>query len=146
MLRNNLKIAWRNLWKHKGFSALNIFGLAIGITCAAFILLWVEDEIRFDTVFPDQDLIYMVPTNQTFDGAVYTFYSTPGPLANDLKEDIPEITKAPQLGERKFSCPMGIMASTDTAVTYNLIFLIFSAWNFWKGMLKPHYRGPMVLS
>ena len=94
MFNNHLKIAWRNLWKNKGYSALNIFGLAIGITCASLILLWVEDEVNYNTIFPNQDQIYMVPTNQTFDGEVYTFYSTPGPLAQDLKDEIPEITKS----------------------------------------------------
>lgn len=94
MLKNYLKIAWRNIWKSKGYSFLNIFGLAIGITCVILILLWVEDEVNFDNVFPKQDLVYYVPTNQTFEGEVYTFYSTPGPLAKDLKDEIPEITRA----------------------------------------------------
>ncbi|ASV30543.1 ABC transporter permease [Maribacter cobaltidurans] len=94
MFKNYIKIAWRNLWKNKGYSALNIFGLAIGITCASLILLWVEDEVNYDSVFPKQDLVYYVPTNQTFEGEVYTFYSTPGPLAKDLKDEIPEITKS----------------------------------------------------
>ena len=94
MIRNYAKIAWRNLWKNKAYSALNIFGLAIGITCACLILLWVEDEVNYNGVFPNQDLIYIVPTNQTFEGEVYTFYSTPGPLAEDLKEEIPEIVRS----------------------------------------------------
>ena len=94
MIRNYVKIAWRNLWKNKAYSALNIFGLAIGITCACLILLWVEDEVNYNGVFPNQDLIYIVPTNQTFEGEVYTFYSTPGPLAEDLKEEIPEIVRS----------------------------------------------------
>ncbi|NJB70220.1 putative permease [Saonia flava] len=94
MFKSYLKIAWRNLWRNKGFSAINIFGLAIGITCASLIFLWVEDELNFDSVFPKQDLVYIVPTNQTFEGEVYTFYSTPGPLAKDLKNEIPEITKS----------------------------------------------------
>ncbi|MDT0606366.1 ABC transporter permease [Croceitalea rosinachiae] len=94
MFKNYLKIAWRNLWKNKAYSALNIFGLGIGITCACLILLWVEDEVNYDSVFSKQDLIYYVPTNQTFEGEVYTFYSTPGPLAKDLKNEIPEISKS----------------------------------------------------
>ncbi len=94
MIKNYFKIAFRSLWKNKAYSALNIFGLAIGITCASLILLWVEDEVNFNSVFPKQDLIYIVPTNQTFEGEVYTFYSTPGPLAKDLKDEIPEITKS----------------------------------------------------
>ncbi len=94
MFKNNIKIAWRSLWKNKGYSSLNIFGLAIGITCACLILLWVEDEVNYDSHFPKQDLVYYVPTNQTYEGEVYTFYSTPGPLAKDLKDEIPEITKS----------------------------------------------------
>ncbi|WP_282160279.1 ABC transporter permease [Ulvibacterium marinum] len=92
MFKNYLKIAWRNLWKNKGYSALNIFGLAIGITCASLILLWVEDEVNFDGVFPKQDLVYYVPTNNRFEGQWRTFYqSTPGPLAQAMKDEIPGI-------------------------------------------------------
>ena len=92
MLKNYLKIAWRNLWKNKGYSALNIFGLAIGITCASLILLWVEDEVNFDSTFPKQDLVYYVPTNQQYEGDWRTFFqSTPGPLAKAMKDEIPGI-------------------------------------------------------
>ncbi len=92
MFKNYLKIAWRNLWKNKGYSALNIFGLAIGITCASLILLWVEDEVNFDSVFPKQDQVYYVPTNNRFEGEWRTFYqSTPGPLAKAMKDEIPGI-------------------------------------------------------
>ncbi len=94
MFKNNLKIAWRSLWKNKGYSALNIFGLAIGITCAGLIFLWVEDEVNFDGAFPKQDLVYFLPTNQKYEGEWRTFYSTPGPLAKDLKDEIPEIKRS----------------------------------------------------
>lgn len=92
MFKNYLKIAWRTLWKNKAYSALNIFGLAIGITCAAFILLWVEDELSFNSAFEKQEQIYYVPTNQKYEGEWRTFFqATPGPLAKVLKEEIPEI-------------------------------------------------------
>ncbi len=94
MFKNYLKIAWRNLLKNKGYSALNIFGLAIGITCASLILLWVEDEVNFDSVFPKQDVLYFLPTNQQYEGEWRTFYSTPMLLARDLKQEIPEIVRA----------------------------------------------------
>ena len=48
MLGNLFRITFRSLWKNKGYSFLNIFGLAIGIACAGLIFLWVEDEINFD--------------------------------------------------------------------------------------------------
>ncbi|MEM9144345.1 MAG: ABC transporter permease, partial [Bacteroidota bacterium] len=94
MIRNYLKIAWRNLIKRKVFTTVNVLGLAIGITSVCLILLWAEDEINYDRIFPKQDLIYFVPTNHNFDDGIATFYDTPRPLAHDLKEEIPEITKS----------------------------------------------------
>ena len=95
MFKNYIKIAWRNLWKNKGYSLLNIFGLAIGITCAAMILLWVEDEVGFDKNFVKQNVVYYVPTNQQYDGEWRTFFqATPGPLAQVLKGEVPGIVDA----------------------------------------------------
>ena len=48
MLKNFFKTSYRNFSKNKGYSFLNIFGLAIGIACAGFIFLWAEDELTFD--------------------------------------------------------------------------------------------------
>jgi putative ABC transport system permease protein len=48
MIKNYLKIAWRNLWKNKGFSAINIFGLATGIACCLLITLYVTNEFSYD--------------------------------------------------------------------------------------------------
>lgn len=95
MIKNYLKIAWRNLWKNKGYSTLNIFGLAIGITCASLILLWVEDELSFDSTFPKKDFVYYVLTNQKFEGEWRTvFQSTPGPLAQVMKDEVPGVVKS----------------------------------------------------
>lgn len=95
MFKNNLKIAWRNLWKNKGYSMLNIFGLTIGVTCAAMILLWVEDEVGYDKNFAKQDVVYYIPTNQQYDGEWRTFFeATPGPLAEVLKAEVPGIVGA----------------------------------------------------
>ena len=94
MIKNYFKIAFRNLWKHKAYSALNIFGLAIGITCASLIFLWVENEMNFDSDIPDKDQVFYVPSNQKYEGQWETFYSSPGPLAKDLKDEIPEVEKA----------------------------------------------------
>lgn len=108
MLRNYFKIAWRSLWKNRGYSALNIFGLAIGITCASLIFLWVEDELNFDQSIPDKELVYAVPTNQKYDGEWRTFFeATPGPLAAVLKTEIPEITKAARKRDADFLFSVG---------------------------------------
>ncbi|MCT4630494.1 ABC transporter permease [Winogradskyella sp.] len=94
MILNYIKIAFRTLSKNKGYSFLNIFGLAIGITCASLIFLWVEDEMSFNTSFGNEDQVYYVPTNQQYEGEWRTFYATPGPLAQDMLNDIPGIAKA----------------------------------------------------
>jgi len=103
MFRNYIKIAWRSLQKNKGYSALNIFGLAIGITCASLIFLWVEDELNFDQSIADKELVYAVPTNQKYDGEWRTFFeATPGPLAEVLKTEIPEIMQAARKSDADF--------------------------------------------
>lgn len=107
MIRNYFKIALRNLWKNKSYSALNIFGLAIGITCASLIFLWVEDELHFDTFITAQEDVFYVPTNQKYEGEWRTFNSTPGPLAMDLKNEIPEISKIARTSSEKLLFTVG---------------------------------------
>ena len=91
MFKNYLKATFRNLWKTKGYSLLNIGGLAIGIACAALILLWVEDELTFDHYFSNRENLYKVKDRQTYDGTTYTFDATPGPLAQGIKTEVPGI-------------------------------------------------------
>jgi len=91
MLKNYFKTAWRNLWKNKTYSFLNIFGLAVGIACAGLIFLWVEDELNFDAVNLRKKYLYQVYQNQTSQGKILTINATPGPLAKGLKDEIPGI-------------------------------------------------------
>ena len=60
MLKNYFKIAFRNLWRHRGFSGLNIGGLAVGMAAAFLILLYVGFELSYDTMFPKKDRIHML--------------------------------------------------------------------------------------
>lgn len=91
MIRNYFKTTFRNLWKNKGYSLLNIGGLAVGIACAALILLWVEDELTYNHYFSNRDNLYKIKDSQTYDGTTYTFDATPGPLAKAMKAEIPGI-------------------------------------------------------
>jgi predicted permease len=93
MFNNYLKTTFRNLWKNKGYTFLNIFGLGIGIACAALIFLWVEDEINFNDYFSNQENLYKIKDSQTYDGTTFTFDATPGPLAAGIKNDIPGIKR-----------------------------------------------------
>lgn len=72
MIENYFKTTFRNLWKTRGYSFLNIFGLAVGITAASLIFLWVEDEMTYDNL-PGNENIYIVKSKQTFEGATNVF-------------------------------------------------------------------------
>jgi predicted permease len=91
MFKNYLKTTFRNLWKNKGYTFLNIFGLAIGIACAALIFLWVEDELNYNDYFSNKENLYKIKDSQTYDGTTFTFDATPGPLAPGIKSEIPGI-------------------------------------------------------
>ena len=94
MIKNYLKTTFGNLWKTRGYSFLNIFGLAIGITCASLIFLWVEEEVSYDNHFPNKEHIYMSKSRQTHDGGTYVFEANPGPLAPAIKAELPGIKYA----------------------------------------------------
>ena len=73
MFKNYLKITFRNIKRHKGFSFINISGLAIGMTCTIIILLWVQNELRFDRFHEKADQLYRAySTNVAYKGhAIY---------------------------------------------------------------------------
>ncbi|MGA0560336.1 ABC transporter permease [Larkinella sp. VNQ87] len=94
MLRNYLKIAWRSLQKNKLFSFINIFGLALGMSCSLLIGLWVKDELSYNRFLPNLDEVFFVRTSTVHDGKIQTGTLTPGPMAEVLKRDIPEVRYA----------------------------------------------------
>ncbi len=91
MFKSYFKTTFRNLWKNKGYSFLNIAGLAIGIACAALIFLWVDDELTYNNYFSNKDNLYKIKDQQTYDGNTFTFDATPGLLAQSIISDIPGI-------------------------------------------------------
>ncbi|RDC65415.1 ABC transporter permease [Adhaeribacter pallidiroseus] len=95
MLTNYLKIALRNLLRHKGFSFINISGLALGMTCSILIMLWVQDERSFNQFHAQLNRLYRVMEVQHYGGnSDFTFDATPGPLGENLPQDIPEVAQA----------------------------------------------------
>ncbi|MDH5744892.1 MAG: ABC transporter permease, partial [Candidatus Aminicenantes bacterium] len=90
MFKNYLKIALRVIKKHKGYSFTNIAGLAVGIACCALILLWVQDELSFDTFHENYKELYT--TNLNIEGQWTS--SSPWALAPILKREYPEVLLA----------------------------------------------------
>lgn len=95
MFKNYFKIAFRNLWRNKGFSAINIFGLAIGMASAMLILLWIQNEMSIDRFHAKGDRIYlMYNRDKDPQGTTWAWPTTPSVLAPTLKKDYPEVEDA----------------------------------------------------
>lgn len=99
MFKSYLKVAIRNFIKSKGFSFINITGLAIGMACCVLILLFVEDETRYDSFHENSDRIYRVTTSFGKGGSSLHVALTQAPLAGGLKENFPEIEAASVFAE-----------------------------------------------
>ncbi|HEY4194551.1 MAG TPA: ABC transporter permease [Mucilaginibacter sp.] len=91
MIRNYLKIAWRNILSNKVYSALNILGLAAGMAVALVIGLWVQYEYSYDRSLPGYEQLYQVRRNFNSNGETLTFSTTSLKLADVLRSSIPEI-------------------------------------------------------
>ncbi|WP_341227733.1 FtsX-like permease family protein [uncultured Arcticibacterium sp.] len=87
MLKNYIKIAWRNLIKHPSYSFINIFGLALGMAVAILIGLWVHGELNFNSNFKNADRIGQFWQHQTFNGQVSTGTAIPRPLEFELRNN-----------------------------------------------------------
>src|SRR5688572_22715244 len=94
MFRNFFKVAYRNLLRNKGFSAINITGLAVGMAAAILILLWIQDELSYDEFHKNKDRIYEVWNKVQLDDKLRCWNSVPAPLARALEKDLPEIERA----------------------------------------------------
>ena len=91
MFKNYFKTAWRNLVRNKGYSTLNILGLATGMAVALLIGLWVNYQFSYDRFLPNYQQVYQVKFNVTNNGVIHTQNEVCLPLVDALKNDIPEI-------------------------------------------------------
>jgi predicted permease len=91
MIGQYFKTTIRSLSKNKGYSFLNIFGLAVGIACAGLIFLWVENELGYDQSYEKKDRLYFIRENQKYDTYTATFNSTPGVLGPAMQAEIPGV-------------------------------------------------------
>jgi putative ABC transport system permease protein len=97
VFKNYLKVMLRNLKKFKGYSFINIFGLAVGMTCCILILLYVTDELSYDRHFPNRDRIYRIHTFSGIGATTRHYAHTPPILAPGLADSIPEVEAATRI-------------------------------------------------
>ena len=104
MFKNYLKIALRNFLKHKGFSFINVFGLAVGIACCLLILLFVVDELSYDRYHEKSDRIYRAGLFGFISGNEFHGVVTAAPMAQTLVDEYPEVEAATRA--RNFGFPV----------------------------------------
>lgn len=102
MIKNYLKVAFRNLWRSKGFSFINIAGLSIGMASAMLIALWIYNQVSYDRFHKNDQYLYQAWNCGTFDGAIHCWDNVPKILGPTLKLDFPEIDDVVRINTRWF--------------------------------------------
>lgn len=89
---NNIKIALRNLWKHKTFSAINLLGLALSMSVCLFILLLIQDAFSYDRFHPRKENIYRVVTSaHRINGNSEDYATSPYPFGYVAQEQLSQV-------------------------------------------------------
>ena len=97
MIKNYLKVAWRNLKKNKIFSFINVFGLSIGLTCCMLIALYLNNELSYDSYHKNANRIFQLGTTFVKEGKEDRTANTPAPVAKAMQMEFPEIEKGTRL-------------------------------------------------
>ncbi len=106
MLKNHLKIAYRNFVRHKLYSFINTFGLAVGFSCCLLILLYVQHELSYDAYHDKTERIYRLTLSGKIGDSEFEAAAVAAPTASALMQDYPEVKEATRLytSTRKLNC------------------------------------------
>ncbi|UOG73042.1 ABC transporter permease [Hymenobacter tibetensis] len=138
MFKNYLKVAYRNLVRHKGFSFLNIAGLALGLTACLLIGLFVFDELQYDKFVPESSQVYRVYTERTSNETPETMACTAPMFAPTLQQEFPEVAQTMRIlmnssislfevGDKKIYLENGLIADSTFFSVFPLPFKYGSA-------------------
>ncbi len=133
MIRNYLKVAFRNLLRKKGFSLINILGLAIGMASAILIFLWIQNEVSYDQFHPKKERIYEAWNRASFSGELNCWNTTPKVLARTLENDLPEVERAARVNNSNYLFSVGDKRITSRGCTVDSGFLQVFTFPMLKG-------------
>lgn len=125
MFKNYIKTAWRSLKKNKAFTAINVLGLALGLTACLLIVLYVVDELSFDRYNTKADRIYRVNEDLKLGNNTVNYAVAMPPLAQTLKTDFPDVEDAVRLKRTASHVKKG----TENILEYNIAFADPSVFN-----------------
>lgn len=130
MIRNYIKVAFRNLWKNKGYSAINIIGLAVGLASCLLIFLYVWDELRFDRFHDKADRIVRVHSAIRFGGSDLNLAVASDPMGAALKQDVPQVEEFTRIyaSEGSMLIKKGEVFISESRIAYadSTFFKVFS--------------------
>jgi len=129
MIKNYIKTAIRSLSKNKGFTAINVLGLALGLASCLLIIFYVFDELNYDKYNTKADRIYRINEDISFGGNSNSYAVTPAPMAAALKNDFPEVEQVVRFRSRgELQVKKGNQDIQENAVVYAdpAIFKVFT--------------------
>jgi putative ABC transport system permease protein len=146
MLQNYLKIAWRNLLRHKAFSLINILGLSTGLAACFMIFLYVQHELTYDQYNTKADRIVRVTARIQGPETDMNFAACPIPLGSAIKKDIPEVETSVRLQPRTSTINHNneLISETGFFKTEQSVFDVFSL-NFIEGSAPGALQQPNTI-
>ena len=143
MIIQYIKIAFRNLKRHKTYSFLNILGMAAGMTCSLLILLWVYDEWSYDRNFKNANELFRVIEDQHLqEGNGSMIVPTAGALAQSLKIEYPEIIRAARFCPSPLTLKKGDDFIEEMVISADKDFLKMFGVNFLQGDINTAFNNP----
>lgn len=97
MIRNYMKVAFRNIARQKFFAIINVTGLAIGISCCLLILAFVTEEFSYDNFHPDKENIYRIALDRKFPDNAFVYARTPMPMGRTMVNDLPSVASSTRI-------------------------------------------------
>lgn len=103
MFKNYLKIAFRNLWKQRGYTFINLAGMAVGMACCFLLLIYVNFEKHYDEFHPNLERLYRVNYEASFSGDPLTMVRIPSPMAPAMQEEMPQFEAIARMYRRSIT-------------------------------------------
>ena len=128
MFKNYFKTALRSLLRNKGYSLLNIMGLAIGMASTILIILWLTNEVSMDRFYSNADRLYIMNNRDNFSGKLWSWRSTPKVLGPAIKQGYPEVEAMSRYNDNNFLFTVGEKKITEYGGYVDSTF--FNLFNF----------------
>jgi putative ABC transport system permease protein len=143
MFQNYFKVAWRNLIRYKGFTAINVIGLTLGLVFALLIALWVQDELSMNQFHSKIDRLYQIKANLYWSGnEPTTSRDIPGPIEKTIETEVPEIEMATKFNNDEQVFTVGETSTKEKGIYASAGFLQVFSFPLVAGDAKTALNDP----